>query len=278
MESNPSPKTIHHDGNMTDKNGEAIGFFSLPRELRDKIYDLVWEEHKQVCDDVVFTFRAAIPRVRFICRQFKSEYDQASPAKSLVNVDDKFGMLSGLMKPPRLATQSTHFEASIWMLENCQHPLLNLWNNGLCYCMSSLRSELGRKLDLLRHLRLVKQVHIRLYLHSTHHLKAFVDELTTCPILSGVTVNSSKSFDPSTDDLTFAIWSRERGSLLDNTDERKASEVVEAAHQRRKKRDEGEAQGEAAGTSLSRKLDEEGSEGEEVDEDNGEGSPIPISS
>lgn len=49
-----------------DSSGKPIGFFSLPRELRDEIYDLLFEGYRTWTEDAiilgaVFIFKARTP-------------------------------------------------------------------------------------------------------------------------------------------------------------------------------------------------------------------------
>lgn len=62
------------------------GFFKLPRELRDEIYDLVFENYWTESKDAniigaryIFKARTPLPLPRLISRQFKREYDQRFP-------------------------------------------------------------------------------------------------------------------------------------------------------------------------------------------------------
>lgn len=61
---------------------------------------------------------------------------------------------------------------------------------------------------------------------TTHDLKDVVKDLIACPVLTSFTVTSHGWLGESTD---FAIWSREHGFPVDNTDEEKAKQLLEAA-------------------------------------------------
>jgi hypothetical protein len=86
---------------------ETTGFFSLARELRDKIYNNIWQERKHKVNATYYIVNAAIPNVRLISRQFRSEYDESSPANSFAVVYDLYGPCNDFRGFPRLATRST---------------------------------------------------------------------------------------------------------------------------------------------------------------------------
>lgn len=67
----------------TDKDSK-IGFFCLPRELRDEIYDLSFEHDRsntQGRETMELNVRASQPHPRLVNRQFTQEYDERSPSK-----------------------------------------------------------------------------------------------------------------------------------------------------------------------------------------------------
>lgn len=97
-----------------DQGACTIGFFSLPRELRDSIYDMVWQEKQEKISGANFRIQAAIPKVRLISRHFKSEYDERSPANSILHIADlggDFTLVGGMV--PRLAARTTHVRLSL---------------------------------------------------------------------------------------------------------------------------------------------------------------------
>ena len=60
------------------------GFFDLPRELRDEIYDLALEHDRTATEDggtMNLHVRSPEPRLRLVSRQFVSEYYERSPSK-----------------------------------------------------------------------------------------------------------------------------------------------------------------------------------------------------
>lgn len=91
----------------TTQIDKAIGFFTLPRELRDKIYELVREDRRKKVKHVRFKIRAAIPEKRLVSRQFKSEYDQRSAVNTFVQVFDMDDMCK-FEDFPRLALDACY--------------------------------------------------------------------------------------------------------------------------------------------------------------------------
>ena len=63
-------------------------FDTLPRELRDCVYDLLYQEIEESMGsnvgDLEFHTRAIIPRLRFVSRQFKAEYDERISKNDLI--------------------------------------------------------------------------------------------------------------------------------------------------------------------------------------------------
>ena len=59
-------------------------FFALPRELRDMIYEHLWQDIEESTDTVQFKICTTIPELRLVNRQFKIEYDERIAAN-----DDK---------------------------------------------------------------------------------------------------------------------------------------------------------------------------------------------
>lgn len=73
---------------------EMVGFFKLPRELRDAIYDLLFvgDEHEpyavdkaQITEGVILAYatnvHASVPQARLLSRRFKADYGQRSASK-----------------------------------------------------------------------------------------------------------------------------------------------------------------------------------------------------
>jgi hypothetical protein len=100
-------------------------FFSLPAELRDMIYDHLWQDIEEDRDHLRFNICTIIPELRFVNHQFKSEYDErieANDHKNTVTVSQLYE--SGPYDPsnevplPRLAAQSTSLTINIISQDN----------------------------------------------------------------------------------------------------------------------------------------------------------------
>ena len=150
--------------NTVEQNDKANGFFTLPRELRDKIYDAARDDYQQGDDVVKFEFRAAIPTLRLVSRQFTHEYEERSAVNTFVRVFDlnnwcKFERL------PRLAIKSRHLE-SVCDGGNDEFKLSSGYEPFLEDRLKSLERLAG-------HLPEVEEVHVQLVQYGT-------DDLTRC--------------------------------------------------------------------------------------------------
>lgn len=229
--------------NTNERGNKPTGFFSLPRELRDKIYDLIWEKREQRSygSEVGFIFRARVPRVRLLCRQFKSEYDQAPPVDSFIHVHNMSGGATRNTKIPEIATRSTRLKMSMSVDNDCCDAFIHMMtqsSNGHCIlCMPSSTRDLQGAMDLVARLPLVQEVHIKLYVETAQNLDDIVRETIAYPMVTDLTIRSAEILTLETDEVVFAIWSRERGGfLLDNTEEKKATDELEAACDRLEER------------------------------------------
>lgn len=216
MAPDPSPSMLEHNDKATD-------FFSLPRELRDRIYEMVREDRCKKLDDIRFEFRAAIPEKRLVNRQFKSEYDERSAVNTFVHVFDIDDMCI-FEHFPRLALNACYLAL---------HRERTSDEDGLPMLLElGVRIELTLKVrlksleELVGHLPKIKDVHIELNHWTIHDLKDVVNDLIACPVLTSFVVQSHQFPGESVD---FADWSREHGFLVDNTDEEKAEQMLEAA-------------------------------------------------
>lgn len=98
---------------------QATGFFTIPPELRDLIYDFRLQDKQQQCDQCgsigtpLFAIRASLPQLRLTSRRVKTEYDRRWPLNSALNlcVASYNPFLRSferpLPRPPRLAAMST---------------------------------------------------------------------------------------------------------------------------------------------------------------------------
>lgn len=148
----PVPTSSH--ANMVFK------FFALPRELRDMIYDHLWQEVEEGTDRLHFNISTTIPELRLVNRQFKTEYDEriaTNDYKNTVTVTQRYERNpydpSKEIPLPRLAALSTSLTINITNREN---------DCGFCHRCNSKRCE-----------------------HSAHY-KQWVQHwlLTECPLRS----------------------------------------------------------------------------------------------
>lgn len=103
----------------------AFQFFALPRELRDMIYDHLWEDNEENADLLHFDISTIIPELRLVNRQFKIEYDEriaANGHKNTVTVTQRYERNpydpSKEIPLPRLAALSTSLTITIINREN----------------------------------------------------------------------------------------------------------------------------------------------------------------
>lgn len=67
---------------------EPLGFFSLPRELRDDIYDIL-HQHEQEVNTERLSFRFPLTHIRHISRRFRTECGQRNPAISRIVISQR---------------------------------------------------------------------------------------------------------------------------------------------------------------------------------------------
>jgi hypothetical protein len=103
----PFSTTPDPSPNMAEPSDKVTGFFSLPRELRDIIYDMAREEYSRAVNGVWFRYRAAIPTLRLVSRQLKLEYDQRPAVNTSVHVFDMLNRCT-VEHFPRLAINSRY--------------------------------------------------------------------------------------------------------------------------------------------------------------------------
>jgi hypothetical protein len=67
----------------TSESDSTCRFFQIPRELRDQIYDLIFQEKQHPesfrhhgLQAYYFKTRTTLPKIRLVCRQLKLEYDE----------------------------------------------------------------------------------------------------------------------------------------------------------------------------------------------------------
>lgn len=102
----------------------AHGFFkTFPRELRDSVYDLLYQEVHENVDGLQLRIRAVCAGLRFVSRQFKLEYDERSTAdgRNQLEITDnmafdlrRYGKSEGGVVPcPALATHTTELALNL---------------------------------------------------------------------------------------------------------------------------------------------------------------------
>lgn len=224
---------------MINLDDEPIGFFTLPRELRDQIYGMVWQEHHRKFKDLEVVVRAVIPRVRLVSRQLKSEYDQSSPVNSFLHLIQQSGIgfkskhdqsspLAQFFlyrrsiresrdgpklgsKFYRLATQSRRLEVTWRNVDGPRRHPLSRRN------APDFNQHLRQLTELVGNLPFLEQVHVFMYFDAGDQLRSAVENLIWTPFLTSLVVQFAASLRPAeTDPAHLAVWSREGGFLTDN--------------------------------------------------------------
>ncbi|GAB7335211.1 hypothetical protein MBLNU13_g07631t2 [Cladosporium sp. NU13] len=209
MAPDPSP-------NMLEQSHKATGFFSLPRELRDR--SLKWSEKTVARRSSLSDSKFVLPyqKKRLVSRQFKSEYDQRSAVNTSVRVFDIDDRCT-FEDFPRLALNACYLELHWDSASDDEDEMPMLFPDGTRVELP-LKARLKPLEELASHFPGVKDVHIQPSHSSTHNLKGVVNNLIACPVLTSFTVRSHEFSEEGVD---LAIWSCEHGFLVDNTDEGK---------------------------------------------------------
>lgn len=213
----------------TNNDAKPTGFFSLPRELRDDIYSMVRKDHTLTLNRKIFACRTLVPSVRLVSRQFKSEYDQSAQTNTSVHILDSSQELAQgerlhhIPRVPRFAANSSRLVVNWSVLYDCNKPFGGL-QTGLSDGAFEIQRNLSKLVRLASSLPFVVEVCVCMFIHPRQHLKRIVEQLIACPVLTGLVVKSYSSLHPKLvkDRATFAVWSRERGFLLDNTHKKRA--------------------------------------------------------
>jgi hypothetical protein len=199
----------------------SYGFFkTFPRELRDAVYDLLYQEVITNVEGLRFHTRAVFVELRLVSRQFQLEYDERSAADEHNNFltitdDDEFrlslwegGAPSGVpMYCPALATRSTSLTLKLiaCMGDHEDYPLRDAdieWH--ITWIESLLQS--------LPHLRSIR---VRLDLVSTLCISTvlkrarLVEALPKFAGLKIVGVGSLQSVGKADDAAPLAIWTKQ---------------------------------------------------------------------
>lgn len=201
----------------------TIGFFTLPRELRDNIYDVVWQEKSEKFGDVNLRTHAARPKSRLISRQFKSEYDERSPTNSTLHISDPREQFDNDATVPRLAIQSTHL-ILYWSVPSCVCATAS--NNTGCCSLNCTKAFLKSYSARLGGLPKVRTTDMRLHVDPSHCLRRILDEAIKFPMLIKLKIVSYDMmlFGAA---VFFAIWSKEKGLMLDRTEKRSTMKTLD---------------------------------------------------
>jgi hypothetical protein len=225
--------------NMVEPSDKATGFFSLPRELRDNIYDMVRQDHHHQVTYITFGSRAAIPEKRLVSRQFKLEYDERAAASTYMYLLDPFDICT-FEQFPRLAINLSSLVLNWHSAIDMNDMMLLPFSLGPRVRLP-LKARLKTLERLVGHLPQIEDVHVQLEHRATHDLKDVVQDLIACPVLTRFLVRSGESLRDALlprstgESAIFAFWTRELGFLIDNTDEDKAKRKVRAARERQEK-------------------------------------------
>lgn len=228
----PSIATHYPDPspNMTEQSDEATGFFSLPRELRDEIYEMAGENHQKVSAEVIIYFRTPIPSLRLVSRQFKTEYDQKAPALSCLNITDVASACK-IEDVPRLATRSRRLDIAWMYMDTGISGNLNLLRQmfGHAPLVDPIKERLHFLTNLVSQFTHVKDVHVCIFTSEPHGLEGLMGDLIGCSVITNFVIKTDDPANPGSAKKTdFAIWSREGGFLMDNTGEEKADQEEKA--------------------------------------------------
>jgi hypothetical protein len=241
MAPDPSPNTI-------EQGDEAIGFFSLPRELRDRIYDMAKKDHRVKIKSIIYEFRAAIPEKRLVSRQFKAEYDERSAVNTFVHIFDMFDMCA-FEHFPRLAIKSCYLELA-WTTEDAYAMPCDLDPDVPDELFDvSLRDRMRTLQRLVDRLPEIKDVHVEVWALQAPKFKDTADAMIASPVLTSFSIKNAGfihfeapvsggsrirfiPWSSAKGNVDFVIWSRAHGFLVDNTDEEKGMQEVVAARER----------------------------------------------
>ena len=199
------------------------GFFkTLPRELRDAVYDLLHQEVTEYVDKLQFHTRAVIVELRLISRQFRMEYDERSAMNEHNNhltikddVDFKFDEKSSgvAMRCPALATHSTKLTLNL---------LVCLGDN---YHFDACEADVGWHIpwikSLLQSLPHLRNIYLRLNLVSPSCINTILDRATllaSLPNLVSIKIAGSASLESlgSADhSVHLATWTKQHGLQVD---------------------------------------------------------------
>lgn len=194
-------------------------FRTLPRELRDNIYDLLhqdvkWDEH---CGNFCMYSRAPITALRLVNRQFKLEYKERILQKntnSLV-VDDYGHFQRSLAKCPNLAAYTAELTLSMFACNGSHDDF-----DGRCDSVDLLpvlKSWIDEFVTHLSHLRTIR-IGIAVFFDSCiYDTLLALGAITTIPKVVEVTLGPIRWPEPfersDNDARTLATWTPQRGMV-----------------------------------------------------------------
>ena len=180
------------------------GFFkTLPRELRDAVYDLLHQEVTEYVDELQFHSRTVIVKLRLISRQFRQEYDERSAKNEhnnhLTITDDEEFELSGWMDGssqgvvphcPALATRATSLTLNLIVCVD-GHAI-----HSSCGARRNIEGHIGWINSLLQSLPRLQHIYVRLGLVSTSCTSKVLEQtepLEALPNFAGLQIVGSPS-------------------------------------------------------------------------------------
>jgi hypothetical protein len=109
------------------ESDNVCDFFRVPRELRDQIYDLIFQEKEKANEGWHYKIRTASPKARLISRRFTKEYDQRPAINNFIEASECDLVCCGCQchsyndptwVPSSLAAQTTALHINVVI---CQH-------------------------------------------------------------------------------------------------------------------------------------------------------------
>lgn len=199
-----------------DHNSSHGFFTSFPRELRDAVYDLLYQVVKKDGKDVhglQFRIRTTLPHLRLLCRQFKVEYDEQPTTNNHLTVTDTWAFQFNIAKAPcpSIASRTTKLELSLLACSvqiGEDHEEWCETHN----CIVEHRKWVRRFTAELPHLQ---TVHIRLRVGDGYCCDSALenlDSLLALPRLAELKVErETPSSSDNRDQSALATWTPERG-------------------------------------------------------------------
>lgn len=206
------------------------GFFeTLPRELRDAVYDLLYREVTTDIEGLQFHMRTVLVEPRLINRQFRLEYDERSAANEQSNhltVRDtpKFQLCEWTWgKPPEIALHCPAFATCATCLTlNLIACMGTQDTDQRCMAESNIGVHIAWVECLLESLPHLRQIRVRLYLASTSCISTVLKQaklFTALPYPVDVTIAGSTSLESigsADDSALLATWTKQQGLQEDH--------------------------------------------------------------